>query len=30
VTDLPAGVYLFQAAHHHKALAPATRFTVTR
>jgi hypothetical protein len=28
--DLPAGTYLFQAAHEHKALAPATRFTLVR
>ncbi len=30
LTDLPKGTYIFQAAHQHKALAPATRFTLVR
>jgi hypothetical protein len=30
LTDLPRGTYVFQAAHQHKALAPATRFTLAR
>jgi hypothetical protein len=28
LAGLPDGVYLFQAAHRNKALAPATRFTL--
>ena len=28
LAGLPGGVYLFQAAHRNKALAPATRFTL--
>jgi len=30
LSDLPKGTYVFQAAHQHKALAPATRFSLVR